>query len=246
MVLYDKRIKRRLNCFIIDECQCNVKRLRRKADIKKALEYVEKEDKNTLEIGDKPAEYQKLTKREKIFYVLQHDNRECLDSGHFNFSEIAKFELIRNMWYCEWPSFKKRQVTWLAGETGAGKTRTAWASLLMEYDIKDIWTSCGDLTVYFNGYRGQRGVILDDLRPKTIKFETLLRILDGYPCEVNVKFGCCLWRAERIFITAPCTPNEMYINHETGETWDHLDQLLRRIDVIQVMEKNGDEYIIPN
>ena len=94
---------------------------------------------------------------------------------------------------------------------------------------------------FFLGYTGQQGVILDDFRPGTIRFEMLLRILDGYPVIVNIKGGQTEWLANTIIITAPTQPSEMYVNRETGQEWDHLDQLIRRIDDIR--EFDGDTEI---
>lgn len=99
--------------------------------------------------------------------------------------------------------------------------------------MNDIWCSGGKLDPFFVGYTGQRAAILDDMRPGTIRFEFLLRILDGYPVWVNIKGSQVQWLAEIIIITAPTRPNDMYVNRETGQEWDNLDQLLRRIDDIR-------------
>lgn len=235
VVIMGKRLKRRLNCFNFDEFVCNVKRLRSQVDVKKAVKYVKK-DGDFIEEGELPEYCKKLDKREKAYFAIQHSNAECIDSGYFNFSELTKIQHIRNMFLSDWPQFSKRIVKWYWGPTGSGKTRTAFAELLEETDVKNIWISSGKLEPFLNGYTGQQCVILDDFRPGSCRFDLLLRLFDGYPVTVNVKGSTCNWMAKIIIVTAPIAPEEMYVNHETGQPWDHLDQLLRRIDLIKEFE----------
>lgn len=184
-------------------------------------------------MGAEPECIKKLDKKEKALYVIQHTNKQCVESGYFSFSELRNLDHIRSLWNNDWPPFKKRKVYWFYGTTGSGKTRTAWNILNDAYEMNDIWCSGGKLDPFFVGYTGQRAAILDDMRPGTIRFEFLLRILDGYPVWVNIKGSQVQWLAEIIIITAPTRPNDMYVNRETGQEWDNLDQLLRRIDDIR-------------
>lgn len=232
VIIYNKRIRMKANPFGFIDAKCNVKYLKYQKDVIKAIKYVKK-DGNYIEKGEIPDYARKMDKREKIFYCLSHTDIECIDSGQYSFSELTKLQAIRNMWYCEWPQFKPRTVEWYYGGTGTGKTRMAWETLLSKYQLHDIWCSSGKLDPFFIGYTNQRGVILDDLRPGSIRFELLLRILDGYPVHVNVKGSHAMWLAEHIIITAPVQPGEMYVNRETGQEWDHLDQLLRRIGEVR-------------
>lgn len=235
VVIMGKRLKRRLNCFNFDEWVCNVKRLRSQADVKRAIKYCKK-DGNYIEEGTLPEYCRRLDKREKAYYAIEHSNVECIDSGHFSFSELTRIQTIRNMFLSDWPQFQKRNVRWFYGPTGSGKTRTAWEELMKITDVKNIWISSGKIEPFLNGYVGQQCVILDDFRPGSCKFDLLLRLLDGYPVTVNVKGGTCNWMAREIIVTAPVQPEEMYVNHETGQPWDHLDQLLRRINEIREFE----------
>lgn len=230
VVIFSKRIKRRKNVFSIEPHICNVQNLRTKKDVSNALKYIQKQDKNVLKAGKESPDLEKMDRKEKIEYALNHTDQECVMSGEFSFSELRNIQYIRGMAMEEWPDYKKRDVYWLFGKSGSGKTRHAWERLKEDYQRKDIWCSSGDLKQFFNGYRGQKGVILDDLRPGSIKFEMLLRILDGYPVDISVKGSYIPWLAEKIYITAPVAPCDMYVNRETGETWDNIDQLLRRLD----------------
>lgn len=231
LAIYEKRLKKTKNVFDFFGHGCNVKFLRTAGDVKRALNYVKKEG-IFQEVGELDDKYKKLDKREKAYYVLQHNNVECIDSGHFSFSELTKLQAIRNLFLMDWPQFKLREVHWYYGSTGTGKTRTSW-EIIMErgYKIEDVWMSSGKIDPFFNGYTGQKAVILDDFRPGFCRFEMLLRLLDGYPVTINVKGGYVQWMAELIIITAPIPPSEMFVNHQTGEEWDNLDQLKRRINL---------------
>lgn len=240
-VLFEKKLDKRVNVFTIDEFVCNIQIIgKTNASLKKSIAYVKK-DGNFVEYGDMPEALKKLDKKEKVMYVVEHTNKQCAESGYFNFSELRHLDYIRSLWNNQWPNFQKRRVLWFYGGTGTGKTREAWNLLTNAYERSDIWCNSGKMDPFFLGYTGQQGVILDDFRPGTIRFEMLLRILDGYPVIVNIKGGQTEWLANTIIITAPTQPSEMYVNRETGQEWDHLDQLIRRIDDIR--EFDGDTEI---
>lgn len=236
VVLFKKRLKKTYNCFNIDIYNCNVKKLKTQADVKRAVKYVKK-DGSLLIYGNEPEYMKKLTKGEKVEFALNNSLKKCLNSGYYSFSELTRIQQIKNMNLDKWPFFAKRVVHWYCGETGTGKTRTAMEKLSECYSRQDIWISSGKIDPFLIGYNGQRAVVLDDFRPGFCRFELLLRLLDGYPVYVNVKGGQCEWLAEVIIITAPVEPNEMFINRETGQEWDHLDQLKRRIDEIKFFYK---------
>lgn len=119
--------------------------------------------------------------------------------------------------------YRKKEVFWYWGTTGTGKTRAAF-----ERSGEDYWLS--NLTgEWFDGYTGQKDVIIDDLRAKAWPYVLLLRLLDGYPLRVPVKGGFTVWEPERIWITCPLSPENLYqgqLNYQ-GD----IDQLTRRIDV---------------
>jgi len=113
----------------------------------------------------------------------------------------------------------KPTVTWLYGPTGTGKTRE-----VVEKE-KDLWISGKDLR-WWNGYENQEAVLFDDFRGDFCTFHELLRILDRYPYNVEVKGGSRKFNSKRIYITSCYKPEDVYTTRED------IGQLLRRIDVV--------------
>lgn len=91
-------------------------------------------------------------------------------------------------------------VHWYYGPPGTGKTRTARAEA-----GADCWMSSGTLR-WFQGYQGQKKVILDDLRSTSIDYPHFLRIIDIYPVQVENKGGSIWFEPDEIWITSPQPP----------------------------------------
>lgn len=229
VVILKKALNTHGNVFTIRDHIANIQSLRSKRDVANATSYVKK-DGDFIEYGERPEEVERRTKKEKVELVKTLTDKEIAESGVFSFSELRNVQHVRNMALGNpWPKFKKREVYWFYGSTGSGKTRTAVDSAENLFGDNYVILS-GNLNTFFTGYTNEKGVIFDDLRPGSIKFETLLRVLDGYKCMVNIKGSQAPWLAEHIWITAPTQPCDMYVNRETGQVWDNIDQLLRRID----------------
>lgn len=120
--------------------------------------------------------------------------------------------------YCETKRNVMPTVVWLWGRTGTGKTLAArqW--------LPDAWMS-GKSLRWWQGYDGQKDVIIDDFRGDFCTFHELLRILDRNPYTVEVKGGSRQLKAERIVITSPYPPQLAY--RKCGE---NIGQLMRRIN----------------
>lgn len=116
-------------------------------------------------------------------------------------------------------------IKWFYGSTGGGKTREAFAqgALLCGGDVSKVWVSGKNLK-FWQGYDAHEVVIIDDFRKDFCTFHELLRILDRYPYEVEVKFGSRQLLAKHIFITCPWAPDLLYANQA-----DQVNQLLRRL-----------------
>lgn len=102
---------------------------------------------------------------------------------------------------------RKKTIVWLYGSTGVGKTYSA-RQVALDTGLR-YWISNEDLR-WFDGYTDQRIVIFDDLRHKHCTFQYLLRLLDQYELDVQIKGDYVRWNPEVIFITAPYSPRQMW------------------------------------
>ncbi len=98
--------------------------------------------------------------------------------------------------------FRKVTVDVLIGDTGCGKTKRATAG------IDWFIMPCSE-KLWFDGYRGQKTLIIDDFYGG-IKYAFLLRILDGHSLQLPVKGGFvwALWN--KVIITSNAEPNLWY------------------------------------
>lgn len=111
---------------------------------------------------------------------------------------------------------------WLYGETGQGKSR--WANQhFPEAYYKDPETD------WWDGYYGQETVIIDDYRPsKSLSFAKILRLVDRYPLQVQVKCAFAQFVSKRIIFTSPMSLLDTFSRCEWLKS-EELDQLQRRI-----------------
>lgn len=113
---------------------------------------------------------------------------------------------------------KAPRVYWFWGPSGSGKTRKA-------HDMcPEAWLSSGELT-YWNGYKEETEVILDDLRKTDIRINGLLRVLDRYKYTVNVKGSHFPLQATTIVVTSCYSPEEFCAGSS-----ENPYQLRRRIE----------------
>ena len=135
-------------------------------------------------------------------------------------------------------SYEKPYVTWMWGPSGTGKTRKVYDM----HDWGDIW-SVNIQNGFFIGYMGQPIVLFDDFRKDDVKFNFMLKLLDRYPINVNVKNLPAgeQWRPLRLYVTSPFSPSDMY-----ADTDEEVEQLLRRIDEVREIVLSGVEEDPPN
>ena len=124
---------------------------------------------------------------------------------------------------------------WYQGPTGVGKSHRAFNGYNPDThfikNIEDDW---------WDGYKGQEIVIINEFRGQ-IRYGELLDLIDKWPKTVK-------WRnrepvpflAKKVIITSSKHPSEIYSNFD-----DKLDQLYRRIKIIQINE-DGSEVLRGN
>lgn len=118
------------------------------------------------------------------------------------------------------------EVIYVEGKTGEGKTYNA----IEKYPDYFIASVDEHNNFAFDNYKGEKTLILDELRPGIFKANELLRILDKYPLLLNVKYGNFPACWERIIITTAYPLKEWYNDETVKGNDDKKAQFLRRIN----------------
>ena len=149
---------------------------------------------------------------------------------------------------------KQITVIWLYGTSGTGKTRMARD--LAERENRPYYVA-GSSRDIFQDYAGQHTIILDELRPKAMAYQDLLRILDPFGAGTGVKaparYVDKTLAADLIIVTSPYSPHKFWqeqfstIVKNNGSVTkqslaeqgvDGFDQLARRIGVTIKLDQN--------
>lgn len=101
------------------------------------------------------------------------------------------------------PEPMERIVFCFYGATGTGKSRRAWDEAGWDAYPKDPNTK------FWDGYRGEEHVVIDEFRGR-IDISHILRWLDRYPVNVEIKGSVVPLRAKRIWITSNLAPSLWY------------------------------------
>lgn len=145
-----------------------------------------------------------------------------------NFEEIPSDVYIRHYFSLQRiaadslkPTPMERECFVFWGRTGTGKSRKAWDEAGLDAFIKNPRTK------WWDGYRGQEHVIIDEFRG-SIDIAYLLLWLDRYPCVVEIKGGSRPLCAKKIWITSNLNPRTEWFPDEKEET---MNALVRRLNI---------------
>lgn len=99
------------------------------------------------------------------------------------------------------------EVYILHGEPETGKTRY----VMEKHETIATLTLSGDIEEPFvNGYNGEDVVLFDEFKPMKASKEWMLRALDRYPMNINIKGGTRNWKPRIIYFTTNSDPTEWY------------------------------------
>ena len=144
-------------------------------------------------------------KRTDLLEIKQRidDGASDLDIAADHFSNWCRyrnsFSVYRRM--IAVPRKWKTQVICLWGVTGNGKSRWAVNNTVNPYHAYN--------GKWWDDYDGSQDVILDDFTG-WIEFNILLRMMDEYPCKVEMKGGAINWAPRRMVITSNLPPWKWY------------------------------------
>lgn len=191
--------------------------------VEQNISYTTKDDKY-IEWGEKPI----IGKRNDLtnIKIMVMNNTPVKDIIPIidNYQQLSFMEKL--MKYSPPPKREAPIIKWYYGASGSGKTRQA-----IKEGGDDYYISMKNLQ-WWDGYTGQKTVIIDDFRADFCTFHELLRITDRYPYRVNIK-GASIWlQATTIIFTSCYKPDEVY------NTREDIVQLIRRITNIQEFKIN--------
>lgn len=145
-----------------------------------------------------------------------------------NYIEQARQTLLEER-YKE--TFRQLEVTYLWGDTGAGKTR----SVMETYGYSKVY-QITDYAHPFDGYKGQEIIIFEEFR-SSLKVDDMLKYLDGYPLQLPCRYSNKVACYTKVFIISNIPLNAQYPNVQLDnpETWAAFR---RRIHYVQQMTKD--------
>jgi hypothetical protein len=126
-------------------------------------------------------------------------------------------------------------VDYIWGPAGSGKT----TSILNAFGRENVFIADATNAFPFDGYEGESVLLLDDFR-SSLRFEYLLRVLQGQPFLVNVKGSHTLAHWTKVIISANISLSEQYPN-----LCERKDPLLRRFEHGIVFEKTSPAVALP-
>lgn len=164
---------------------------------------------NDLADAMKSMREERLTKLE----LMERHPTVCARYGHF-VDEYRSALLPERHW--------KMQVYVYTGPTGSGKSRTA------EDKYPDAYWK-PDSTKWWPGYEGQEVVIWDDFDYRQVPWRMLLRLLDRYPMDVEVKGGYMRFCSKVIVLTSIDDPSSWYPDENHDFRHMQLDRRITRL-----------------
>ena len=201
-------------------------------DVKAYLDKVaQKVNLDTLIAKCAAGEITRLNYTQYIDPVIYAKHRPIFDSAwrYWDTMLAAKNEL----------SNQERPVLWFYGDTAVGKSLLC-KLIAGRQQLPIYFTSTGKDP--FGEYRGEKIVVLDDLRPeKPFTFDSLLKIIDPYNvCAVQSRYHNKHLTCSQIIVTSPMSP-EQYAT-QSYRQGEEAAQLYRRLTEVWAVTKS-DIYI---
>lgn len=209
------------------------------AKIKEIRQKVKKPSRKEIESSIDDYSNEKLTKeelQEEIGVLEMAKHKTLLD----HIEDILAYK--RHQQFLK--DFKGQRCTtyWIWGTSGIGKTKLV-REVLEEQHPNDFCI-LGSQRDHFQEYRGQKFIVINDLRPNDYEYGQLLTLLD--PWEIDkmapARYHDKYLNARAIYITTPYGPFNFYCEcNIANKAVDSFEQLKRRIISLQLNKGNYDK-----
>ena len=148
-----------------------------------------------------------------------------------HYIDQARQTLLQEQYKEKW---RQLDVTYLWGDTGAGKTR----SVMDTYGFPNVY----QVTNYehpFDSYQGQNIVIFEEFR-SSLKIDDMLKYLDGYPVMLPCRYADKVACYTKVFIISNYSLDQQYPNVQVDNprTWAAF---CRRINHVQCITKDFEQ-----
>ena len=214
----------------------------RRGTHQQAKDYCMKEDSRVSgpwELGHEKGDQGSRNDLEAIAELVKakKTNLEIVESVGASASKFAKHIQFLRFTFCEAESDRQLQgvkVIILYGPSGSGKTYAAVNFLAGGHDYYICEApSHAQSKVWFDGYEGQKTLILDDFEGSFCAYRFLLRLMDCYKLKVEYKGGHCWAVWTTLVITTNIFPLAWYKDV-------NLEPLKRRVTELRYMEARQD------
>ena len=204
------------------------------------IKYVKKDGLILDEIGQEPHQG-------KILTIEELQNAELKDVPPFLYNIKEKVdrkkhdeeEFFNMLSEIENDNLKAPKVIYILGDTGRGKTYTAYKTALKNYSKNEI----GKITIDNNFIdvvnEKAKCYIIEEFRPSQIKASAFLQLTDKYGYRANIKGGFITLRPEMLIICSIIPPESIY-KEEVNKQF--LRRITETINLGYEEEDNNDEF----
>ena len=183
------------------------------------------------ESGELPPDKTKAqSQAEEIVQMIRDgmSNAEILEACPSAYSKLAYIEQARQTLLQEQhkDAWRNVDVTYLWGDTGAGKTR----SVMEKYGYSKVYRVT-DYSHPFDSYKGQDVIVFEEFR-SSLKVQDMLLYLDGYPLELPCRYANKVACYTKVYLITNIPLNKQYPNvqEESPETWDAFRRRIHHVD----------------
>lgn len=118
------------------------------------------------------------------------------------------------------------KVFWFWGVSGSGKSHSAREKAIeIAGSIEEVYYQNTANQKWWDGYSGQKVVVLDELRPGIWNLQTLLRLFDKYPLQVETKGGMIKFNSPYIFVTSCFGPSDFALGENEVQLQRRLSEV---------------------